>query len=191
MISRKFQVCLNWRKVNLISISQLCDHNLFIKFTKNKCSVLDSTNSCVMEGGRSPDNCYLLTFAGLSFSTSVTSSDIWHRILGHISLKNLSETLAAEAVLGIPKLKVNVEKVCGPCKMGKHTQKPHKMMQHPLITRVLELPHTDLMGSMQVECLGRKRYAFVCVDDFSRFSWVNFLREISNTFNSFKVILSN
>ena len=102
-------------KVNLISISQLCDQNLFVKFTKNKCSGLDSTNSCVREGRRSPDNCYLLTFAGLSFTTSTTSSDIWNRKLGHINLKNLSKTLATGAVLGIPKLKINVEKMCGPC----------------------------------------------------------------------------
>ena len=33
----------------------------------------------------------------------------------------------------------------------------------------------DLMGPMQVESIDRKRYVFVCVDDFSRFTWVNFL----------------
>ena len=157
-------------KVNLISISQLCDQNLFVKFTKNKYSVLDNTNSCVMEDRISLDNCYLLTFLGLSLTTSVTSSDIRHKRLGHISLKSLNKTLAAEAVLGIPKLKVNTEKVCGPYQMGKQIQKSHKMKQHPSTIRVLGLLHMDLMGPMQVESIGGKRYAFVCVDDFSRFS---------------------
>jgi len=30
---------------------------------------------------------------------------------------------------------------------------------------------------MQVESIGGKRYAFVVVDDFSMFTWVNFIRE--------------
>ena len=33
----------------------------------------------------------------------------------------------------------------------------------------------DLMGPMQIESIARKRYVYVCVDDFSRFTWVTFL----------------
>ncbi|MCI03833.1 envelope-like protein, partial [Trifolium medium] len=44
----------------------------------------------------------------------------------------------------------------------------------------------DLMGPIQVENLGGKRYVFVVVDDFSRFTWVNFIKEKSDTFNIFK-----
>ena len=32
-------------KANLINISQLCDQNLFVKFTKNKCLVVGSSNT--------------------------------------------------------------------------------------------------------------------------------------------------
>ena len=49
---------MNGLKVNLISISQLCDHNLFVKFTKDKCLVTNSINTCIMEGKNSLDNCY-------------------------------------------------------------------------------------------------------------------------------------
>jgi transposase InsO family protein len=44
----------------------------------------------------------------------------------------------------------------------------------------------DLMGPMQVESIGRKSYVLVVVDDFSRFTWVNFIREKSDTFDVFK-----
>ena len=64
----------------------------------------------------------------------------------------------------------------------------HKMMQHPSTKRFLELLHMDLLGQMQMESLGGKRYVFVCVDDYSRFSRVSFLREKSNTFNDFKIL---
>ena len=49
----------------------------------------------------------------------------------------------------------------------------------------------DLMGPMQVESLGGERYAFVCADDYSKFSWISFLREKSGTFNAFKILFLN
>ena len=56
------------------------------------------------------------------------------------------------------------------------------------LKRCVKLLHMDLMGPMQVESLGGKRYVFVCVDDYLRFSWVSFLREKSDTFNAFKIL---
>jgi len=44
----------------------------------------------------------------------------------------------------------------------------------------------DMMVPMQVESIGGKRYVLVVVDDFSRFTWVNFIRENSDTFDVFK-----
>ena len=44
----------------------------------------------------------------------------------------------------------------------------------------------DLMGPMQVESIAGKRYVFVCVDDFFRFTWIDFLKEKSETFDIFK-----
>ncbi|KAK2428563.1 hypothetical protein QL285_027076 [Trifolium repens] len=42
------------------------------------------------------------------------------------------------------------------------------------------------MGPMQVESLGGKRYALVVVDDYSRYTWVKFIREKSDVFDVFK-----
>jgi hypothetical protein len=40
------------------------------------------------------------------------------------------------------------------------------MLPHQGTSRVLELLHMDLMGPVQVESLGGRRYAFFVVDDF-------------------------
>ena len=42
------------------------------------------------------------------------------------------------------------------------------------------------MGPMQVESLGGKKYAYVVVDDFSRYTWISFITEKSETFEVFK-----
>lgn len=44
---------------NLISIGQLCDDGMFVKFHKNTCVVYDENNTCIMFGSRSSDNYYL------------------------------------------------------------------------------------------------------------------------------------
>jgi hypothetical protein len=63
---------------------------------------------------------------------------------------------------------------------------PHATLQHQTTTKIIELLHMDLMGPMQVENIGGKRYAYVVVDDFSRYTWVKFIREKSETFDVFK-----
>lgn len=39
-----------------------------------------------------------------------------------------------------------------------------------------------LLRPMQVESLGEKKYVFVYVDEFSRFTWMQFIREKFETF---------
>ncbi|KAG9456851.1 hypothetical protein H6P81_001359 [Aristolochia fimbriata] len=47
-------------KVNLLSISQLCDQNLHIRFTKDGCVVENDRRQSVLEGTRTGDSCYKL-----------------------------------------------------------------------------------------------------------------------------------
>src|SRR4051812_5749280 len=44
---------------NLISISQLCDEGMYVRFTKEECIVTNKENEEVMKGVRYENNCYL------------------------------------------------------------------------------------------------------------------------------------
>ena len=74
-------------------------------------------------------------------------------------------------------MKANPGKICGSCQLGKQIQSSHKVTQLLSTIRFYELIHMNLRGLIQVESLGGERYAFVCVDDISKYSWVHFLRE--------------
>ncbi|GAA0168042.1 hypothetical protein LIER_22852 [Lithospermum erythrorhizon] len=93
-----------------------------------------------------------------------------------------------EDVRGLPILEIK-DRVCGECQVGKHTKGCHQKLQQMVTTRVLELMLLDLMGPMQVERNGGKKYVYVCVDDFSRYTWVEFIREKSDTFEVFKKVI--
>ena len=84
-----------------------------------------------------------------------------------------------EAVAGLPKFGKVEKNVCGPCQLGKQTKSSHPKVNVVATSRPLELLHVDLMGPTRTESMGGKRYIMVVVDDFLRYSWVDFLREKS------------
>ena len=84
-----------------------------------------------------------------------------------------------EAVVGLPKFG-NVEKtIYGTCQMGKQTKTNHQKVNVISTSRSLKIPHVDLMEPTRSESLGGKRYIMVIVDDFLRYTWVEFLIEKS------------
>src|ERR1044072_5238622 len=176
---------------NLIRISQLCDQGLEVRFSKEECLVLGEDQETVKKGARSKDNFYMWMSQEDCKMTRclLTKEDevkLWHKKLGHLNLKSMRRIISEEVVRGLPKMKIDEGKICGECQIGKHTKMPHKKLQHLTTTKVLELLHMDLVGPMQVESLGGKKYVFVCVDDFSRYAWINFIREKSDTFDVFR-----
>ena len=97
--------------------------------------------------------------------------ELWHQRLGHVNFKLLRKLVISEAVRGLPNLPNSVSVVCGPCMKGKQVKVSHKqVMQHFNTSRCFELLHMDLMGPVEVESIGGKKYTFVCVDNFSRFT---------------------
>ena len=48
-------------QANLISISQICDLDLHVNFTLEKCSIVDNFGNYFLEGIRSVDHCYTLS----------------------------------------------------------------------------------------------------------------------------------
>ena len=82
-----------------------------------------------------------------------------------------------EKVIGIPKLNGEPKPICGECLKGKQTKSSHKKVKEIRTTRPLDLLHMDLIGPMRTKSRGGKRYVLVVVNDFSRYSFVSFLRE--------------
>ncbi|CAL8097233.1 unnamed protein product [Prunus armeniaca] len=80
------------------------------------------------------------------------------------------------------------EGVCEGCQLGKQTKNPHKATNSISTSKTLELMHMDLVGPIQVASLGGKKYILVVVDDFSCFTWVIFLHDKTEAFNSFYVL---
>ena len=169
-------------RVNLLSISQICDQDFTVLFSNGKCLVMEESGKKLISGVRTLDNCYgLVPNADIVCnSIRLPNEDLWHQRMGHASYKHLSIVSKHESVLGIPKLSRMSNVVCGPCQLGKQTKAKHLGTQTSATSRPLEFQHLDLMGPTRTESLGGKRYIMVMVDDFTRYIWVILLRSKSN-----------
>ena len=160
--------------MNLLSISQICDQEFMVLFSKGKCIVMDESRKKLISGVRTLDNCYRLVpdVDIVCNNIRLPNEDLWHQQMGHASYKHLSIVSKHESVLGIPKLSRISNVVCGPCQLGKQTKTKHPGTQKLATSRPLEPLHLDFIGQTRTESLGGKRYIMVVVDDFTRYTWV-------------------
>nr|GEW45763.1 hypothetical protein [Tanacetum cinerariifolium] len=104
------------------------------------------------------------------------------RLLKEYDRRSLSAHLARQGLVrGLPKLKFEKDHLCSACAMGKSTKKTHKPKSEDTNQEKLYLLHMDLCSPIRVEIVNGKKYILVIVDDYSRFTWVKFLRSKHET----------
>ena len=103
--------------MNLLSISQICDQDFMVLFSKGKCLVMNESGKKLINGVRTLDNCYgLIPNANIVCnSIRLPNEDLWHQRMGHASYKHLFIVSKHESVLGILKLSRMSNAVCEPC----------------------------------------------------------------------------
>ncbi|GKB00729.1 retrovirus-related pol polyprotein from transposon TNT 1-94 [Tanacetum coccineum] len=89
---------------------------------------------------------------------SKTKSWFWHRRLSHLNFGTLNK-LAKDSLA-----------------RGKSKKSSHQPKAEDTNQEKLYLLHMDLCGPMRVESFNQKKHILVIVDDYSRFTWVKFLR---------------
>nr|GEU45298.1 hypothetical protein [Tanacetum cinerariifolium] len=101
-----------------------------------------------------------------------------HMTGDHSQLINFVQKFLAKQglVRGLPKLKFEKDHLCSACAMGKSKNKSHKPKSEDTNQEKLYLLHMDLCGPMRIERVNGKKYIFVIVDAYSRFTWVKCLR---------------
>ena len=74
---------------------------------------------------------------------------------------------------------------CEACILGKKHRLPFNSGNSRRARYPLDLVHTNLVGSMQVTSIGGSTYFMTFIDDFSRRTWVYFLKNKSEAFDKF------
>ncbi|KAJ9565935.1 hypothetical protein OSB04_001901 [Centaurea solstitialis] len=170
---------------NLLSISQLCDKNHKVSFSKKKCKVKNRRKEVILTGVRQADiyiinmNTSTDNFCFVSRASSNTNW-LWHKRLSHLNFKTLNQLCINNLVVGLPDFRYTKVSLCSACEKGKQTRASFKSKQISSISSPLQLLHMDLFGPVNVQSIAGKKYTLVIVDEYSIYTWVFFLRSKSD-----------
>nr|GEW11190.1 hypothetical protein [Tanacetum cinerariifolium] len=168
---------------NLFSVGQFCDSDLEVAFRKNACFVRNLEGVDLLSGNRST-NLYTINLHEMASASPIclmarassTKSWLWHQRLSHLNFDTINDLAKNDLVIGLPKFKYHKDHLCPSCEQGKSKRASHPPKPIPNSRQRLHLLYMDLCGSMRIASINGKRYVLVIVDDYSRYTWVQFLR---------------
>ncbi|GJX92552.1 retrovirus-related pol polyprotein from transposon TNT 1-94, partial [Tanacetum coccineum] len=173
---------------NLFSVGQFCDSDLEIAIKKHSCFVRDMNGVDLLKGIRST-NLYTISIDDIMKSSPVcllskaskTKSWLWHHRLNHLNFGTINDLAQKDLVRGLPRLKFEKDHLCSACQLGKSKKYSHKPKTENTNMEVLHTLQMDLCSPIRVQSINGKKYILVIVDDYSRFTWVMFLRSKDET----------
>jgi hypothetical protein len=111
-------------------------------------------------------------------------SKLWHERFGHLNYRSLQNLCKENMVTGLPMVSCR-DGVCSGCVLGKHHRDSFEKRASWHASAPLQLVHSDLCGPLPVVSFSGYKYFLTFIDDFSRRTWVYFLKLKSEVFNMF------
>ncbi|KAJ9535957.1 LOW QUALITY PROTEIN: hypothetical protein OSB04_un000880 [Centaurea solstitialis] len=174
--------------IKKVSLVEGLGHNLFsidleVGFKKRRCVVKTESGKELLVGTRRR-NLYKIDLRDVKAKNTLCllskasnqQSVLWHRRLSHLNFKGLNKLVIGNLAIGIPDLRFQQDHLCSACQLGKMKRVSHKSKLEHGTEKPLQLIHMDLCGPMRVQSINGKKYVLVMVDDYSRYTWVKFLR---------------
>nr|GEW88949.1 putative ribonuclease H-like domain-containing protein [Tanacetum cinerariifolium] len=176
-------------KLNLSSVSQMCDKKNSVLFTNTECLVLSPDfklpdKSQVLLRVPRENNMYSVNLKNiipygdltcLFAKATIDESNLWHRRLAHINFKTINKLVKGNLVRGLPTKVFENDHTCVACKKGKQHRASCKTKPVSSVDQPLYRLYMDLFRPTFVKSLNKKSYCLVVIDDYSRLTWVFFL----------------
>lgn len=172
---------------NLLSVAQMLRNGYSVSFKEIFCFITDIRGVEIAKLKMNGNSFYLKLdlVEGHVFSGKIDESVVWHKRYGHFNLKSLKFMQEADMVEDMPEITVNAQ-TCENCKLEKHHRHSFPQNLTKRATHKLELIHSNIYRPMSTASLSNNMYFALFIDDFSRMTWVYFLKIKSQVFSVFK-----
>ena len=123
--------------------------------------------------------------------STINPCELWHKIFSHLHYRALP--IMRKVVIDIPELQANHEGVCKGCAQGKNAKSSFPSSDNKA-KGILDIVHSDMCGPMTTTSLSGYVYYVSFIDDYSRKTWIYFLKgkkEVFNKFKEFKALVEN
>ncbi|GAU16908.1 hypothetical protein TSUD_36660 [Trifolium subterraneum] len=179
---------------NLLSVGKLLEKGFKVIFEDKNCIIKDPIGQEMFKVKMKSKS---FSFDPMkkersAFPVTTSTTDLWHKRLGHFHYSGMDYMLKNQLVRGVPSL---TEKAieCEACQFGKQTRKPFPTSSCRA-NQKLQLILTDVAGPQRTPSLNGSLYYIVFIDDFTRMCWIYFLRyksEVAAVFWKFKAHVEN
>jgi transposase InsO family protein len=185
---------LTW---NLVSVSTIEDRGYEVVFRGGQVLLYPKGGNIASARviGVRQEKLYRMIFQAAGALTCSTSSrdlcEIWHRRMGHLHHGALR--ILRDITTGLPDFSIEQYDVCRGCAMGKYAKAPFPASDSRS-TGILDLIHSDVSGRMSSPSLSGYLYHVLFIDDYSRKTWIYFLKtkgEVFKRFQEFKALVEN
>eukprot|EP00253_Pinus_taeda_P001991 PITA_01991 len=196
-------------RCNLLSIGQLVQKGYIVFFVNNVCTIMDIAPSkrCIAEMKMTKNRMFPLRIredlknkneiAAVTQEAfqSVPKDEnwLWHLRFGHLNFGGLNLLSRKGMVKGLPLIE-KPGSLCEGCILGKQHRESFPSGKSIRAKEPLEIIHSDLCGPMQAASLAGNQYFLTLIDDFTRKTWVYFLKkksEVFEKFRNFKALVEN
>ena len=120
-------------------------------------------------------------------------SRLWNERFGLLNFKYLQQLQKNFMVEGLPVINETTGN-CKGCVIGKHPEHKFDRGKENRATCILGLIHFDINSSIPVIYMKGSRYLLNFIDDFSRYTWVFFLKkkfDVCENFSELKALIEN
>jgi hypothetical protein len=172
---------------NLLSMSQLCKMGYNCSFTKKGVTVFRRSDGSYAFSGILKGKLYFVDFnlEELELDKCLIAKTnmgwLWHRRLAHVDMRDLHKLKKEGHILVLMNVAFEKDRPCGASQASKEVGAQHHAKNIMITTRPLELLHMDLFGPIAYISIGGNKYGIIIIDDYSRFTWVFFLQDKSET----------
>lgn len=179
---------------NLLSVPQMMQNGYSIYFEGDTCTIFDTKGNNIAEI-KMQQKCFPIQWVNEAPENSMHAQAneltwLWHKRFGHSNLQSLKFLSSKNMVKGLPAIS-EIIGVCEGCQLGKMSRKKFPSGQAWRASKKLELVHTDVCGPMRTPSLDNSKYFILFIDDYSRMTWVYFLKERSEVFKIFNKFKSH
>ena len=109
---------------------------------------------------------------------------MWNFRFGHLNFGGPKLLHIKNMVKGLPFID-RTKRVCEGCIFGKQHKETFLVKKSYKARTPLEIMHSDICGPMQTTSIGGWKYFLTFVDDYSRKTWVYFLKHKYDAFSYF------
>lgn len=174
---------------NLLSVNAMVKRGATVTFKENRCEI--SRNSKILAEGEVQGKLYVLKIMKehVNVAKQQPNADryIWHCRFGHLGMNNVNKLIDEGMVSGMDSVsKTNEDRFCEACTKGKQHRCPYPKTADYRASEPFELIHSDVCGPMSVSSLGGSRYYVTFIDDYSRYTFVYFMKNKSEVLEKFK-----